>query len=81
MFFGFNEEERENGSFEVSFFFFFGFEGWIVVSRLEEKEDFWIRGNSWENGIWLNLGEFGGKNGGFGNERFLKKIAFCAFFS
>lgn len=46
------------------FFLFFFLDsredGSLSLSRLGEKEDFWIRGNSWESGIWLNLmGEFG----------------------
>lgn len=58
------KKRERKGSFEVSFFSFFFLDsredGSLSLSRLGEKEDFWIRGNSWESGIWLNLmGEFG----------------------
>lgn len=58
------KKRERKGSFEVFFFSFFFLDsredGSLSLSRLGEKEDFWIRGNSWESGIWLNLmGEFG----------------------
>lgn len=88
------KKRERKGSFEVSFFSFFFLDsredGSLSLSRLGEKEDFWIRGNSWESGIWLNLmGEFGS----FGDfsyrfrgilvnrDRDLKKYCVLCFFS